>query len=62
VLRDFAEPSVAAAEQGARYQFERFGYFCADVESKPDARVFTGTVTLRDMWAKITKGGARVSG
>ena len=50
------EPSLAAAEPGARYQFERLGYFCADSEdSKPGAPVFNRTVTLKDAWAKIEK-------
>ena len=48
------EPSLAAAEPGARYQFERLGYFCADSEdSKPGAAVFNRTVTLKDTWARI---------
>jgi glutaminyl-tRNA synthetase len=50
------EPSLAAAAPGARYQFERLGYFCADSEdSKPGAPVFDRTVTLKDTWAKIEK-------
>ena len=50
------EPSLAEAEPGARYQFERMGYFCADCEdSAPGKPVFNRTVTLRDKWAKIQK-------
>jgi glutaminyl-tRNA synthetase len=50
------EPSLKGAEPGARYQFERQGYFCVDIkDSKPDAPVFNRTVTLRDSWAKIEK-------
>ncbi len=50
------EPSLAAAEPGARYQFERLGYFCADsADSRPGAPVFNRTVTLKDAWAKIEK-------
>jgi glutaminyl-tRNA synthetase len=50
------EPSLAAAAAGAKYQFERLGYFCADaVDSTPHALVFNRTVTLRDTWAKIEK-------
>lgn len=53
------EPSLAYAEAGSRYQFERQGYFCVDPDSKPDIPVFNRTVTLRDTWAKIAqKGGA----
>ena len=57
VLRDCQlEPSLAAAEPGSRYQFERQGYFCADsVDSKPGHLVFNRTVALRDSWARIEK-------
>ena len=49
------EPSLASAKPGDRYQFERLGYFCADLDSKPGALVFNRTVPLRDSWAKIEK-------
>jgi glutaminyl-tRNA synthetase len=50
------EPSLAAAQPGSRYQFERLGYFCADSkDSRPGALVFNRTVSLRDTWAKIAK-------
>jgi glutaminyl-tRNA synthetase len=48
------EPSVAQAEPGKRYQFERHGYFCVDRDSA-GAPVFNRTVSLRDTWAKIAK-------
>jgi len=51
----YAEPSVIGAAPGARYQFERQGYFCVDRDSSPDKLVFNRTVTLRDTWAKIEK-------
>jgi glutaminyl-tRNA synthetase len=58
VLRDcFAEPSLAAAEPGTSFQFERLGYFAVDPDSKPGALVFGRTVTLRDEWAKLQKRG-----
>ena len=48
------EPMLGKAEPGARYQFERVGYFCADIkDSKPGAPVFNRIVTLKDTWAKI---------
>jgi glutaminyl-tRNA synthetase len=48
------EPSVGGDAVGTRYQFERTGYFIADVpDSRPDALVFNRTVTLRDSWAKL---------
>src|SRR5262249_50053544 len=53
------EPSLAAAESGARYQFERQGYFCVDVDSSPGRLVFNRTVTLRDSWAKIEQAEGR---
>lgn len=46
------EPSLAAAEPGARFQFEREGYFVVDPDSTPERPVFNRTVTLRDTWAK----------
>jgi glutaminyl-tRNA synthetase len=50
------EPSLANAQGGTRYQFERQGYFCVDnVDSSEDALVFNRIVTLRDSWAKIEK-------
>jgi glutaminyl-tRNA synthetase len=49
------EPSLAGASVGARYQFERIGYFAVDPDSKPGAPVFNRTVTLKDTWARIEK-------
>ena len=51
----YVEPSVIGARPGARYQFERVGYFCVDPDSTPERLVFNRTVTLRDTWAKIEK-------
>jgi glutaminyl-tRNA synthetase len=51
----FAEPSLASAKSGDRYQFERLGYFCCDPDSRKEALVFNRTVGLRDTWAKIGK-------
>ncbi len=47
------EPSLASAAAGARYQFERLGYFCADPDTQPGAPVFNRTVTLKDSWARV---------
>ncbi|MBV9496973.1 MAG: glutamine--tRNA ligase, partial [Acidobacteria bacterium] len=47
------EPSVRNAPPQTRYQFERLGYFCVDVDSTADALVFNRTVTLKDAWAKV---------
>jgi len=53
------EPSLAGAEVGSRYQFERLGYFCVDPDSTADKPVFNRTVTLRDSWARIEKSQSR---
>jgi glutaminyl-tRNA synthetase len=49
------EPALASASAGARYQFERQGYFCADPDSRTGKPVFNRTVTLKDTWAKIQR-------
>ncbi len=49
------EPALRGAAPGARFQFERLGYFCADPDGTPENPVFNRTVTLRDTWAKIEK-------
>jgi glutaminyl-tRNA synthetase len=54
-----AEPSLAGAGVGSRFQFERLGYFCVDADSRPGAMVFNRTVSLRDTWAKIAQKQAR---
>ncbi|HWG40788.1 MAG TPA: hypothetical protein VN658_09570, partial [Candidatus Acidoferrales bacterium] len=46
------EPSLKPAGPGARYQFERLGYFCVDTDSKPGDLVFNRTVALKDAWAR----------
>jgi len=59
VIRDAKlEPSLANAESGTRYQFERLGYFCVDLDSKPGAPVFNRTVALKDTWARVEKRSA----
>ncbi len=47
------EQSLSKATPGERFQFEREGYFCADLNHHSDKPVFNRTVTLRDSWAKI---------
>lgn len=49
------EPSLATAEPGDRFQFERVGYFCVDSDSTDGNLVFNRTVSLRDDWARIQK-------
>ena len=54
VLKDAKiEPCVANAPAGSRYQFERQGYFCVDLDSTAEKLVFNRTVSLKDSWAKI---------
>jgi glutaminyl-tRNA synthetase len=50
------EPGLANVKSGDRFQFERKGFFCVDLDSKPGALVFNLTVPLRDSWAKIEAG------
>lgn len=51
VLTAVVEPSLASALPEQRFQFEREGYFCADlVESRPGKPVFNLTVGLKDSW------------
>jgi glutaminyl-tRNA synthetase len=46
------EPSLAGLNTSDPVQFERQGYFCRDVDSKPGKPVFNRTVGLRDTFAK----------
>jgi glutaminyl-tRNA synthetase len=47
------EPGLANAKPEDRFQFERHGYFVADLrDSKPGKPVFNRAVTLRDSWTK----------
>ncbi len=59
VLNDcYLEPSLEDAKPGVNYQFERLGYFIADPALSDNGEtVFNRTVTLRDTWAKVKKGG-----
>jgi glutaminyl-tRNA synthetase len=50
-----AEPALASAKAGDRFQFERIGYFCVDSESGPGRPVFNRTVTLKDTWARVAQ-------
>jgi glutaminyl-tRNA synthetase len=47
------EPMLAAAPAGARFQFERLGYFCVDTDSTPATPIFNRTVSLKDTWARV---------
>jgi glutaminyl-tRNA synthetase len=53
VIRAFVEPALADAARETRVQFERHGYFVADlVDHAPGQPVFNRAVTLKDSWNK----------
>ena len=47
------EPALGGAKAGERFQFERLGYFVADLDTKEGKPVFNRTVALKDSWAKV---------
>jgi glutaminyl-tRNA synthetase len=49
------EPSLKNSLSGDRFQFERQGYFCTDLDSTQNSLVFNRTVSLKDSWAKISQ-------
>ncbi len=51
------EPVLATSAVGAKYQFERNGYFCIDRDSTAEKLVINRTVTLKDTWAKVQSKG-----
>jgi glutaminyl-tRNA synthetase len=55
VVHGKAEPSLASARPGDRYQFERLGYFCVDKSSQAGRLVLNRTAELRDTWARLQK-------
>ncbi len=53
IITALVEPALAQAAAEEHFQFERHGYFVADlVDHRPDRLVFNRTVTLRDSWTK----------
>ncbi len=57
------EPALKDVKPGERFQFERLGYFCADLrDCQPGRLVFNRTVTLKDTWAKIEQKLKQASG
>ena len=50
IVKGFAEPSLAEAETGAPYQFQRIGYFTKDRDSTAENLVFSRTATLKDSY------------
>ncbi len=55
ILTGRVEPSLTTSKTGARYQFERLGYFCVDKDSTAEKPVFNLTVNLKDAWTKAEK-------
>ena len=49
----YVEPYAAERKPGEYLQFQRIGYFMADLDSTPEHLVFNKTVSLKDTWAKI---------
>ena len=49
----YVEPSLASAKEGARFQFQRMGYFVVDQDSSSEELVFNKTTGLRDTWSKL---------
>lgn len=50
------EPFLArSASQGAKFQFQRIGYFTPDYDSTPDNLIFNRTIALKDSWEKAQK-------
>ncbi|MDR2586602.1 MAG: glutamine--tRNA ligase/YqeY domain fusion protein [Prevotellaceae bacterium] len=48
----FIEPALADCPATLPVQFERLGYFVADLQDMPNHRLFNRTVTLKDSWIK----------
>jgi len=49
----YVEPSLASVKEGARFQFQRMGYFVVDQDSSSEQLVFNKTTGLRDTWSKL---------
>jgi len=53
VCQAYAEPSLAKAEGGTAFQFERHGYFVLDTKADAEGkRVFNRAAGMRDSWGK----------
>lgn len=57
VLKNCYVENYAAEKQPGEYlQFQRIGYFMADLDSTSELLVYNKTVGLKDTWSKINKG------
>ena len=52
----YVEDYAAAMKPGDDLQFQRIGYFMADLDSTEARPVYNKTVGLKDTWSKINKG------
>ena len=46
---------IENAVPGAKFQFQRIGYFTPDKDSQPGKPVFNRTIALKDTWEKVQK-------
>ncbi|WP_238785521.1 glutamine--tRNA ligase [Blattabacterium cuenoti] len=52
----YAEPSLQNAKMGDRFQFQRIGYFYADINpNNKEELIFHKTTSIKDQWKKINK-------
>jgi len=51
----YVEKFAADMKAGQYLQFQRIGYFMADLDSTAEKPVFNKTVGLKDTWAKQKK-------
>lgn len=57
VIKNCYVENYAAEKQPGEYlQFQRIGYFMADLDSTSEHLVYNKTVGLKDTWSKINKG------
>lgn len=57
VMKDcYVEDYAANRKPGEYLQFQRIGYFMADLDSSEGCLVYNKTVGLKDTWSKINKG------
>ena len=52
----YVEDYAAGCKPGEYLQFQRIGYFMADLDSSDGHLVYNKTVGLKDTWSKINKG------
>ncbi|MCT4626454.1 glutamine--tRNA ligase/YqeY domain fusion protein [Halodesulfovibrio sp.] len=55
IITAYLEPRLAECKAGERVQFERLGYYCADLDTTTEKPVFNRTATLRDSWKRVER-------